>query len=525
VKNLAFVLWAFVAVGASLAAWSLATPVMAAPDEPAHVIQAAAVVRGQLDGPQKPTDVGSAGVVKVPEWTAMGRGLQKCFAFRPRVPAGCAPKLASRTTTVRTTTEFSNYPPLYYLIVGVASLFLAGAPAVYAMRLVGDLVNAGLIALGLILLARYHPRRSPLAGALIALAPMVLFVTSVVNSSGLEVAAAFAAWCGGLCVVEHRPVPPALAICTSLSFFFLILSRPISPAEAAIIVAVLAALAGWRNVRMRVHDRSLRSLWFSGLVSVIVAGVFLLIGGQPHLLGVPAKPPLTLARAIWTGLRQTGPRLRQCIGQFGWLDTPVPSWVVVVWTFAVGAFSAVALTFSSACRRALPLLALAVLVMPAILEAPKVNAVGFYWQGRYWLPIIMGLPLVASAIQGRPWHVRTHVGAKWPSAPPVQVVGLLCLGVTLIVAQTVAFQTALRRYQTGLGTPPGTHVSWSPPGGASIVLALFIAGQVLLLGFVLMATLRRPSPIGTTRRRMLASHRSLQIGPADALGTARGEAG
>jgi hypothetical protein len=521
VRNLAFFLWALVALGASLAAWSLATPLMAAPDEPAHVIQAVAVVRGQLDGPQELTDVGSAGVVKVPEWAADGQRLPECFAFRPRVPAGCAPKLLSRSTTVRTTTEFSNYPPLYYLIVGVASLFLAGAPAVYAMRLVGDLLNAGLIALGLILLARYHPRRSPLAGALIALAPMVLFVTSVVNSSGLEVAAAFASWCGGLCVIERRPVPPALAICTSLSFIFLILSRPISPAEAAIIVAVLATLAGWRSLRMWIHDRSLRSLWLPGSISVIVAGVFLLIGGQPHLLGIPAKPPLTLARAIWTGLRQTGPRLRQCIGQFGWLDTPVPSSVVVVWTSAVGAFSAVALTFSSACRRALPLLALAVLAMPAALEAPKVNAVGFYWQGRYWLPIVMGLPLVASAVQRGPRHVRTHVGTRWPSAPLVQVVGLLCLGVTLIVAQTVAFLTALHRYQTGLGTPTGTRAGWSPPGGASVVLALFIAGQVLLLGFVLMATLRRSSPTGTTQRRMLAFDRSLRIGRTDSLRTAR----
>jgi hypothetical protein len=107
----------------------------------------------------------------------------------------------------------------------------------------------------------------------------------------------------------------------------------------------------------------------------------------------------------------------------------------------------------------------------------------------------------------------------------VQVVGLLCLGVTLIVAQTVAFQTALRRYQTGLGTPPGTHVRWAPPGGASVVLALFIAGQVLLLGFVLMATLRRSSSTGTAQRRMLASDRSLRIGLNDLLRIARQEAG
>ena len=69
-------------------------------------------------------------------------------------------------------------------MVGIPSLFLAGDSAVYAMRLVGDLVNAALVALGISLLLRYHPRRTVLVGVLIALSPMVLFLMAVVSSSG-----------------------------------------------------------------------------------------------------------------------------------------------------------------------------------------------------------------------------------------------------------------------------------------------------------------------------------------------------
>ncbi|HXY45618.1 MAG TPA: hypothetical protein VEH29_15635, partial [Acidimicrobiales bacterium] len=41
---------AFVIVFLNISAWSLATPLFASPDEPAQVIHAAALVRGQLIG-------------------------------------------------------------------------------------------------------------------------------------------------------------------------------------------------------------------------------------------------------------------------------------------------------------------------------------------------------------------------------------------------------------------------------------------------------------------------------------------
>jgi hypothetical protein len=165
------------------------------------------------------------------------------------VPASCSPHLDNNTKTVRADTPFSNYPQLYYVLVGVPSLVLTGAHAVYAMRFASVVISAGLIALGLFLLGRYHPRRLPLAASLVALTPMVLFLSGVVDSSGMEITAGFAAWCGGLCVVETETVPRALAIWTSLSFAVFILSRPLSPASAAVIVVVLATLAGWRRTR------------------------------------------------------------------------------------------------------------------------------------------------------------------------------------------------------------------------------------------------------------------------------------
>jgi|SRR5664280_1636967 hypothetical protein len=62
--------WAFAAIGIAIGAWSLATPLMAAPDEPIHVVEATAVVRGQIDVPKQPGRLGVTSLVQVPEWAA-----------------------------------------------------------------------------------------------------------------------------------------------------------------------------------------------------------------------------------------------------------------------------------------------------------------------------------------------------------------------------------------------------------------------------------------------------------------------
>ena len=67
VGRLTFV-WALVAFVLLIGAWCLATPLSAAPDEPGHLIQAAAAVRGEIDMPAQPGVYGAISKVRVPEW-------------------------------------------------------------------------------------------------------------------------------------------------------------------------------------------------------------------------------------------------------------------------------------------------------------------------------------------------------------------------------------------------------------------------------------------------------------------------
>ena len=478
--------WAFVAIGLVVVSWTLATPLMAAPDEPTQVANAAAVVRGQIDEPIHHTYSGGQSMVHVPGWIESARKLEQCYAFKPTVPASCEPSISITTKMVDERIQFSNYPPLYYVIVGIPSLWLTGTTAVYWMRLTGDLVNCLLLALGLVLLARYHSRRLPLFGALIALSPMVLFVTSVVNDSGLEVAAAFAAWCGGLCVIEQETPHRFVTVGTSIALVLFVLARPVSPAYVAVLIVTLGLLAGWQRTRQLLGSPDVRRIAAAVAVAMGVAVVSLVIGGQPSLLGSPVKPALSALGSIEDTLRLTKLRLLQCIGTFGWLDTPVPLFTTVIWTTAAGLLLAAGLAVSSACRRALPFLILAILVAPVVFESPRINVVGTYWQGRYWLPIVMGVPLVASTF-GRPaTHRRSRLRLQRAAA-------MLVSGLILGAAQLAAFLTALHRYETGLGAKPGTPVTWTPPGGTVLVVTLLIGGQLLLVAFATVAVLRPPA--------------------------------
>ena len=156
-------------------------------------------------------------------------------------------------------------------------------------------------------------------------------------------------------------------------------------------------------------------------------------------------------------------------------------WVVVIWAVVLVGLIACAMVVSRRARFALPLLAVAIVLMPVVFESPQINTVGTYWQGRYWLPLMVGLPLVASSVLPRtifgavPWGTHSR---SW------RVAGFAGLGVLLVAAQVGAFLTALQRYETGLGTKPAGAVDWAPPGGTALVIALFVIGQVLLVGFV-----------------------------------------
>ena len=467
---------AFALVFLSMAAWSLATPLYASPDEPAHVLRAVSLDHGQLIGRSIGSDSNPNTSVTVPASIGEGSRYPVCFAFKILIPASCARPLTTSGTEVRVETSAGRYPPLYYAIVGLPSWVSESTGGLYAMRLVSAALSALFVALAVMSICAWSRRKFMLVGVLLALTPMTLFLGGVVNPNGPEICAGLCTWVAGLVLVLERTDDPprGLVVVLTASTVMLMLSRGISPLWAALIAAVLAVLAGREAIMSLLRRRSLRVPLAVVALSALAAVAWVVVAHANDLMvgESTSNSGSQLLLALW-GL--SGSWLQQMIGVFGWLDTPAPLLTYLVWYVAIGAV--VLLAFSSARARgnvALLFLVALVVLVPMAISYREAHRLGLFWQGRYILPMATGIPILATALID---------GAAVVEAIRSRLTVLLCLAVG--VADVAAFYTAQRRYASGLPGPLDIlHGKWAPPLGNGVMAVWSLIATVLLVCFV-----------------------------------------
>jgi hypothetical protein len=167
-------------------------------------------------------------------------------------------------------------------------------------------------------------------------------------------------------------------------------------------------------------------------------------------------------------LGNTGGWIQQMIGVFGWLDTLSPLLTYLFWYAVIGLF--VLLALACARRRhagALVLLMLVVVFAPVAISYGQAHRLGVIWQGRYIMPMAVGVPLMAVALVERAGALR---------AVRTRVATVVCSVVAC--AAFAAFAQALRRYAVGVKGPIDyLRGAWQPPLGAT---ALTVAALVAL---------------------------------------------
>ena len=385
----------FLLLWAIAAAWSLGLPRLAAPDEPAHIQKAAGVVR---DGPGTGRPVAGeppkVRLATVPAAYVATSPL--CFAFHQDQPASCQAFPAAEGET-ETGTTAGQYPPLYYLAVGWPSLVTGSYAGIWLLRL----VSAGLCALALTVAFSVLDRareRAAVVGLLLAVSPMVLFLAGVVNPNSLEVAAAVATWVGALVLLRpgSANVDRAVLWLTAGAAVVLVATRLLSPLWLVVIL-VAAGLTGGRD-RVQVVLRDRHGRLAAGVVALaVVVQVGWIVGSG---LATVTDPAFALDEPISDTARTVFGRelwwLEQMIGNFGWLDTPAPALTILVWIVLLGGFTLLGALVAPR-RVALVLAGLVTLVvaLPVLFELRSAAESGLVWQGRYLLPVAVGLPIVA----------------------------------------------------------------------------------------------------------------------------------
>ncbi len=484
------VTFALVAVVTGL--WGLATPLFANADEPAHVVRAASVARGELEGkPPRSKLLKGYTFVELPAiYGSSGRHLN-CFARKPNRDASCHTFTGSQTKTIRVITEAGHHPPAYYAVVGgISRIWPTAAGAVYLMRFVTVLITALFVAIAVRVLLRLTAPRVALVGLAAALTPMVLSFGAAVNPTALETAAAIATWACGLVLVSEmrRGEAPArgLVIQLGVSAAALVLARQISMFWLALIALIFAALLG-RNALQRLWRSTAARVWGAIVAGCAVAQLAWIVFANGLDLSVPIgfEPTLSntdLARAT---VGRTGLFYFEMLGNLGWLDTGLPGLSYLLLTAALGALVLLAVAVGT--RRYVVAMFATIMITvatPIALEAWQYREYGLYWQGRYTLPIAVGVPLLAVfALQSDTGRRAVLRGWFVPA-----VAGML------VVAQVLAFYQALRRWSVGENGPV---FYWLDPKWTSIVpqFLLILAYATAFVAFVVWLLGRRSAEV------------------------------
>jgi hypothetical protein len=486
----------------SFVLWSLLSPTMSVPDEPAHAVKAAALWHGQLRGTSEQVDSGNPNIaipitmdrVRVPESYAELGAVPVCYVFVPDQPAGCAPDAGSSTVMVETLTSAGRYPPAFYAVVGWPTAFVGADVGVPLMRLTSAVICAALLGAAFAALRRVVRADVAFVAIAVAAVPVLHFLAGSINPNGVEIAAAIALWCAALALVAERVEGAApqrsVGVIYVVAGISMVVVRPLSPAFAALIVVWSLLWAGWPGARRVLTDRR----WWLvnlpvGAAAALTLGWVLYADGLGGMFGarVPAGTNLGVYLA-----GQLDDYLWQAVGIFGWMDNGPVMAVVLPWLAVVAALVTVGALFARRRWSVVVLLGLCVtgVVLPAVLQAPSAQADGVAWQGRYGLPVLVGVPLLA-AVVARAWFPRHPE----PSAR-------LVLGSATVVAAAMALAQldTLQRYVVGDAGPvlfvgePG----WAPPIGTPLAVVGVLAAS---LAVVVAAWLLGPRDLSASSRR------------------------
>ncbi len=481
----------FVVVLGTISCWAAAAPYFSGPDEAAHAARVWSISRGQLLGSELVDDARQGGnrIVEVPRWLSLPQADPACFKADANAPASCA-SLISDSTAIETLTTAGAQLPFTYLPASLGFVVASHGPGLLLVRVLGAVLTAALVASSVVTASRCRARRWLVPAIALACPPMFLYIAAVTNPSGPEIAAAIAVWISLIAIAVDPEVDSRVLARLGVGAVVLVLARQLGPLWLGIIVVVMLPYLGRAGVRRLLGDRRFRVVIGGVVTAGVVWAVWLVL----------VRPLATIDNGFGSAdrgvdiLRTQVGRLwihaQESVGVFGWLETRAPMFTYVVWVF--GVLLLVGLCWISARRwfALAPVVVLGVaLAVQSVAEYRSVPLMGYFWQGRYTLPLLVGVPLLAGAGMG--------LAERVPRPSPSSVrAGALLVG----AASFVAYAQFLRRYSVGALGPLDFVIdpSWAPPVPILVLLATFAlltAVWLLLLGRL--ATVDRPGDVSS----------------------------
>ncbi len=280
-------------------------------------------------------------------------------------------------------------------------------------------------------------------------------------------------------------VPSRLIARVGVAAVVLACARPTSPILLVAIVAVALAF-GADRVRLRDLWASSRVRALVGVVgAALAANVVFVVANRSlsHVILTPALPTSNADLARQALERSPG-WLDEALGSLGWLGygaVQLPVFVRWLWWATIAVVAVLGLVRATNRQRVV-----LVLLMAGCVTVPIVAAVlkpDVAWQGRYALPVLIGIPLLAGMAADR----------SVPSGRGERVLASV-LVVVLAACQVAGHQQLMTRNLLGL---PNRllrgilHAPWNGPLSPLVLLSLAGLGSLGFLALCLVAIWRR----------------------------------
>jgi hypothetical protein len=440
------------------AIWVLVVPPFAGIDEHDHAYRAAAAARGQWAIDPVNATRGTGAWLDVPT-DIVEAARAECKKLNYTKDRDCVGTPSTDGAT-RVASGAGRYHPLFYAVIGTVAKPFDGAAALYAMRIATALLAAAFVWVAARAASTWARTRWPYIGIVVACTPVAVYSSAVASPNGVEMMAALALW---LSLVGLLVAPPQhirqLAAYAGIAGAVLATLRPLGPLWCLMILAVVLVAVRTEPGRIRalLRRRAVLAGALLVLVSALQSTAWVLAMGSLKL-GVEGTGHTSLAHRASVTATQLPAWTFQTIAAFPLRDQPTLPVVYACFLFLFGIVMVTGLRSADGRSRvAIVLVAAFVLAFPYLTTVKSLDEFGAAWQGRYGLPVAMGMVVVAAyALDRRGYHLRG----------PVRLLLLLLF----VVAQSVAPAYGLV-YETRY-SPQVDSSSWLQP---SMLLTIVVA--------------------------------------------------
>jgi hypothetical protein len=451
-----------------MVAWSFLTPLFSGPDEPSNFIRSAAVVRGEWIGENYPASIEKSywtTYVDIDPQFGVANSIPWCFAPFPEKP-GCGIAVEDASVVdIPPWTNMGRYPPLPFVISGIGTVFGPTNLSVYMARAMTSLVSAALVACSAYAIMS---RKQSLAGLLIAITPGTVFLASAMNPSAIEICSAVALWSILPSIHQDGCKDHAIQKIFIIAGVLLIATRPIG-----VVIYVMVSLVSWLaygNAKsVSFFKANKNALITHGVAAALMVWWYVAVYNfqtTPSLTAGSEK--LSLTTQLAQALKHIPELLDHVVGNFGWLDTPIPRGAL--WLYAIGTTIFVAASMKKIAQRkilALILLLMAVICMSIAIDVNFYAMFGWFGaQGRHIAPVLAGLPLLMLSQLAFGRRIQSAAITGWS------------------VVMMWAGLGALRRYTVGINGDNAYSMfgerTWNPSIGFWISVVLLFASTALV---------------------------------------------